>query len=174
MSIYFHFVPFFGLTAGIHLNIQMKHSLAMSAHHSLLPQFPHQRPIPRYSKVWLVDDDMVNNFISETMIMASFLASEYHQEKDAKNAIKILQQITEVNQVPDIIFIDIKFHDLEKFNFFFEFSLLPEFIRNKCKIVLLSNSYSKADRMMSLMNPSVLRYMIKPLDLYQFKEFVLE
>jgi hypothetical protein len=54
-----------------------------------------------------------------------------------------------------------------------EFNQLSDFIKNKCKIVVMSNLLEKDEKYRILLNPSVIGYINKPLDANQLKNFII-
>lgn len=135
---------------------------------------PHVRPIPRYNKVVLVDDNEMDLFITGTIIKATAIAHEIRQESNPGTMLDFLRNAERLDQVPDLIFLDLKMKEMSGFEFIQEFASLPDFIKNKCKIAVITGSESRNDRHKALMSPSVIRYIVKPVDVYQLKEFMID
>ncbi len=138
---------------------------------SLQALFPSLRALPRYDKVMLIDHNEVDVFIAQTLILDSKFASDVEVESNSRLVIERLESAN-YRQLPDIIFLDVSMMDDEHNNFMLKFSELPEMVREKCKFIIISGKYSKEERIMALMNPYVIGYLIKPLDSLQFREFI--
>src|SRR5689334_7914081 len=95
----------------------------------------------RYKSVLLIDDNeldiLVNNKIIENAGFAEGTAS-FNSAQDALNMFKS----TEVNALPDLIFLDIMMPVMDGFAFLDEFAKLSQEVKKKCKIIMLSTSDS--------------------------------
>lgn len=83
-----------------------------------------------------------------------------------------LQKVQRLTEVPELIFLDLNMPEMNGFEFIRRFSELPDFVRSKCKIVIVTSSTDTTDKHKALMHPSVVRFLQKPLDVYQLKDFV--
>jgi two-component SAPR family response regulator len=137
-----------------------------------IPFYSSSRFNPRFNKVVIVDDSDVDLFINETILSAAAISREISRESRPENLIKQLQNIDLLKDVPELIFLDLKMNSMSGLDFLAEFSQLSDFVRNKCKIVIVTSSTEKDDKQRALLNPSVVRYLIKPLDIHQLKEFI--
>ena len=133
---------------------------------------PELRPYPRFNKILLIDDNKTDLFINETIIKSLLLSKEIVQEPNAKNALALLRNVTKLTDAPDLIFLDLNMPGMDGFEFLAEFNQLSEFVKSKCKIVIVTSSASKEDKHRALMNKNVVRYIIKPLDAYHLREFI--
>ena len=133
---------------------------------------PELRPHPRFNKILLIDDNKTDLFINETILKSLLLSKEIVQELSAGNAIDFLNNVTKLSDVPDLIFLDLNMPGMDGFEFLTEFNQLPEFIKSKCKIVVVTSSANKDDKHQALMNKNVIRYIIKPLDAFQLRDFL--
>ena len=127
---------------------------------------------PRFERVWLIDDNDIDLFINETIINAVQLSREIKHNLNGQNVIRQLKNTERLSEVPELIFLDLKMKDFDGFSFLEEFNQLSDFIRSKCKIVVITSSEEKDDKYRALMNPSVIRYLNKPLDVYKLKDFM--
>ena len=133
---------------------------------------PELRPHPRYDKILLIDDNKTDLFINETILKSLILAKEITQELSAGNAIDFLKNVTKLSEVPDLIFLDLNMPGMDGFEFLAEFNQLPEFVKNKCKIIVVTSSESKEDKQQAMMNKNVIRFIIKPLDAFNLSDFI--
>lgn len=137
---------------------------------SLQALFPSLKALPRYEKVMLIDQNEVDLFIAHTLILDSMFATNVEVESNSQLAVERLKSAN-YRQLPDIIFLDIVVMNDEHYNFMLKFSELPEMVREKCKFIIMSEKYNKEERIMALMSPYVIGYLIKPLDSLHFREF---
>jgi CheY-like chemotaxis protein len=133
---------------------------------------PDARPIPQFKKVLLIDDSKTDLFINETILKSLFFSKEIEQETNPEKAIEFLQGVQKLSEVPDVIFLDLNMPGMDGFGFLAEFSRLPEFIKSKCKIIVVTASPNKEDKHKALMNKNVIRFISKPLDAYHLREFL--
>jgi len=133
---------------------------------------PELRPVPRFNKILLVDDNKTDLFINETILKSLLFAKEIRQELSAGNAIEFLKNVNKLSEVPDLIFLDLNMPAMDGFEFLTEFNQLPEFVKSRCKIVVVTSSESKDDKHQALMNKNVIRYIIKPLDAFHLRDFL--
>ncbi|REJ80445.1 MAG: hypothetical protein DWQ44_07100 [Bacteroidetes bacterium] len=89
--------------------------------------------------------------------------------------MKRLHDTELLSEVPELIFLNLDDSD-ESYsarNFMSDFSELSDFIRNKCKLILLSGSRNDDLKHEMLLQPSVVRFLDTPLDAYQLREFIV-
>ncbi len=133
---------------------------------------PDHRPIPRFRKAIVIDDNETDHRITETILKACYVAREVKLEPNPHQVIKNLHNIQRLSEVPELIFINLHMNSLKDLNFLEEFESMSDFVKNKCKIVVLTNLPDLGEKHRVLMNPCVVRYLIKPLDAFQLREFI--
>ena len=174
MSIYLHFVPFSGYVHGLFLMYQLTEThMTMKAkkHNPTVPMHVHQ-PLPRFHKAIVIDDNEMENQITETIMRACYVAKEIKLESNPHAAIHNLHNIQRLSEVPELIFVNLHMKSLEKLDFIAEFEGMSDFVKNKCKIIVISNRNDLEEKQRVLMNSSVVRYLVKPLDAFQLREFI--
>src|SRR5438105_1674037 len=107
---------------------------------------------PKFERVLLIDDNDIDLFINETIINSIKLSKEVKRELSADSAILTLKNADRLSDVPELIFLDLKMNGVDGFSFLEEFNKLSDFIRNKCKIVVITSSEDKDDKYRALMN----------------------
>jgi CheY-like chemotaxis protein len=119
----------------------------------------------------LVDDNETDNFISKRIIQYSSFAENVDIFSSGKDALNHLGKIKDsVELLPDLIFLDINMPVLDGFVFLYEFELLSEMIKDKCKVIILSSSDNRRDIERMMANEFVTRFVTKPLTLDTLKE----
>ena len=126
----------------------------------------------RLNKVVLVDDSNVDLFINESILKSISLTKEVNTSVEPEKYIDQLQNAERLSDIPELIFLDLDMEDDCGFTFLDRFAELSDFIRNKCKIVIFSSSTKKDIMVRALMHPSVIRYLVKPLDIAHLKDFI--
>ena len=102
---------------------------------------------PCFERVYLIDDSTIDNFVHLRMLTHTSFSDEvfvYTQTTLALNFLKEIASDKMKNSVPSVIFLDLNMPTMTGDDFVKEFSKLPKFIRNNCKIVILSNYLSSA------------------------------
>jgi CheY-like chemotaxis protein len=133
---------------------------------------PESRPTPRFNKVMLIDDSKTDLFINETILKCLLFSKETHTETDPEKAMEFLKSIDKLSDVPDMIFLDLNMPGMDGFAFLAEFNKLTEFVKSRCKIIVVTSSPDKEDKHKALMNKNVIRYIMKPLDVYHLRDFI--
>jgi len=117
----------------------------------------------RYSRVLLIDDNEIDNFINERMITSSSFSSEVTVKNSADAAIEYLRSLSDPGHYPEIIFLDLNMPGKDGFDFLLEYEQLPVDLKEKGKIVVLSSSISPEDINRASSNIHVYKYVNKPL-----------
>lgn len=119
----------------------------------------------KYKTALLIDDDEDSNFVNNWIIKQSF-AENIIVKQSAESALEFLKSKSKAPEdLPDVIFLDIRMPVTDGFGFLEKFDSLPESVRYKCKIVMLSSSFDKGDYDKALSNKYVYRYLNKPLSI---------
>ena len=119
----------------------------------------------RFPLVMLVDDNELDNFINKKLVEADSFADATTIHTSAQSALDYLKSNAADNaQIPDLIFLDIMMPEMDGFAFLDAFDRLPESVRNKSRIVMLSTSDSFKDLNRANQNKYVKRFLNKPLN----------
>lgn len=117
-----------------------------------------------YHKVMIVDDAKIDRFLAERVISKYSFAEEVVSVDSAMSALDYLNvHGSDHNSLPDVIFLDINMPEMSGFDFLAEYHKLPEDIKSRCIIVMLSSSLHPEDREMALQSPYVCQFMNKPI-----------
>jgi len=118
----------------------------------------------KFKRVLLIDDNDIDNFINERMITTSNFSEKVVVKNSAEGALDFLRSASsDVNALPEVIFLDLNMPVMDGFGFLEEFEKLDELVRNHCHVVVLSSSISAEDINRASTNPYVTRYVNKPL-----------
>lgn len=119
----------------------------------------------RYPLVMLVDDNELDNFINKKLVEADSFAAATTIHTSAQSALEYLKNnSSDGNQTPDLIFLDIMMPEMDGFGFLDAFDKLPDAVKSKSKIVMLSTSDSFKDLNRANQNKYVKRFLNKPLN----------
>ena len=113
--------------------------------------------------IMLIDDDEIDLFISGKVLELSEVGGEYLFFTSTHKALNYLRN-NPLEKLPHIIFLDINMPLLNGFGFLSHFMDLPDNIKNKCKIVVLTSSNNMKDVLIMENNPLVICYLNKPLN----------
>jgi CheY-like chemotaxis protein len=117
-----------------------------------------------YKSVMLVDDNDVDNYISQRMIELSNFSENVLVKNNGKSALEFLEQNQNSPELlPDIIFLDISMPIVDGYVFLYEFEKYSDVLKNKSKVVILTSSDNKQDIDRMNDNEFVFKYVTKPL-----------
>lgn len=114
--------------------------------------------------VMLVDDNETDNFISKRIIELTKFASGVEVCDSGKSALEYLQaHANQASKLPELILLDINMPVVDGFIFMYEFDMLPDPIKQKCKVAVLSSSDNQRDIDRMIGNEYVIKFIKKPL-----------
>jgi len=113
-------------------------------------------------KTVLIDDSDIDLFIQRRFLEVYDFSNELLLYKSADEALNWLKNASHT-QAPDIIFLDLNMPEVDGFSFLKNFKDLPDPIRSKSKIVVLTSSNSAKDRSQAFTFPNVIQFITKPL-----------
>jgi len=113
--------------------------------------------------VLLVDDNNIVNFISRKTMEDCDFAGHIAEYTSGQRALKYLERLAKnQEQIPDLIFLDIKMQLMDGFEFLDQFKKLPASVKEKSKIVMLTSSLLDNDRRRAFEHPQVIEFLNKP------------
>ena len=114
--------------------------------------------------IMLIDDSSTDNFINERIIQMSGFSKNIITKTNAKNALEhLVSKKDNGEEIPQLILLDLNMPVVNGFAFLEEFMKLPESIRKKTKIVILTSSEKIEDIDEIKKNPVIMDYILKPL-----------
>jgi two-component system, NarL family, nitrate/nitrite response regulator NarL len=113
-------------------------------------------------KTVLIDDSDIDLFIQRRFLEVYEFSSQLLLYKSASDALNWLRKLNG-ESAPDIIFLDLNMPEVDGFAFLRSFDDLPEKIRTKSRIVVLTSSNSLQDRKNAFENKNVIQFITKPL-----------
>ncbi|WP_353131866.1 response regulator [Pseudopedobacter sp.] len=100
----------------------------------------------KYKSVLLIDDNHIDNVINEKVISKAFFAEKVYIQQSCEDGIKLLKELSSnPEQLPEVIFVDIKMPVKTGFDFLVEFQQLPFLSKEDVKIIMLSSSLDPTD-----------------------------
>jgi len=118
-----------------------------------------------YHKVLVVDDNEIDRYIAARNIKAYHFADEIVAKESAMSAIEYLDSLKDTPEdLPQIIFLDIRMPEMDGFGFLQEYAKLSASIQKNCIILMLSTSLDPTDHERAKKNPFVKKFLNKPLD----------
>jgi CheY-like chemotaxis protein len=113
----------------------------------------------------VIDDNQIDLYIAEMVMATTQFAEKVICVSSAREALAYLKPLYEtVDELPSLIFLDINMPEMTGFDFLNEYQHLPENIRKKCIIMMLTTSLDENDRKQAEGNQFVKRFLNKPLD----------
>ena len=115
-------------------------------------------------RVFLIDDNDIVNFINRKTMESCSFSDNIIEYTSAKKALKFLDEASkDSDQIPDLIFLDIKMQLMSGFEFLEGFGKLPPEVTEKVKIIMLTSSLHDSDKELALKYKNVVDFLNKPI-----------
>ena len=112
----------------------------------------------------LVDDNDTDNFINRRILELNGFSGKIIIKKSATQALEYFQEnCYNLSIIPDLLFLDINMPVVDGLQFLYKYDELPENVKKKCYLVILSSSESLNDIKKFTEDENVKKYYIKPL-----------
>lgn len=118
-------------------------------------------PNTAFKRIMVVDDNPIDRYIAEKTIRKYHFSEEVLQMPSALEALKFISASA---TLPEIILLDINMPEMNGFEFLAEYGALPEAIRTKTTVFMLSTSLNEDDIRTAEQNPYVKKFLNKPLN----------
>ncbi len=131
-----------------------------------------QQRLPRYNKVIIIDDSEIDLEIEKIILKGIKLAKTIELKTKGQEVIQELSNIKRLDEVPELIFLDLNMTGMSGLEFLNEFSKMPEFVKQKCSIVIVTGTNDQKTIDLTYSNPNVIDYLVKPLDAENVRKFL--
>lgn len=119
---------------------------------------------PFFHKVMVVDDNETDRYIATRIIKKYAFAEEIILKESAYSALYHLKSLENTpEELPNLIFLDIRMPERDGFDFLEDYQNLPETIKKHCVIVMLSTSLNPSDHERAKDSGYVTQFLNKPL-----------
>lgn len=122
----------------------------------------------------LIDDSDIDLFIQRRFLEVCHFSDDLRAYKSAEEALNWLKGIAAA-EVPEIIFLDLNMPEFDGFAFLRHFKDLPDDVKQKARIIVLTSSNSSKDREQAFSFPNVIQFITKPLkqsDIEELKKLI--
>jgi len=126
-------------------------------------------------KLLIIDDNPLEHMIVETMLTNYKLFPHASHSLEGRNIIEFIEEnYSDVEKLPDVIFLDLNMPEFSGWDFMNTFAKLYPFLSKRIDIYIASSSINEDDIQRSQTYPFVKDYLCKPLlkekliDLYSF------
>ena len=110
----------------------------------------------------LVDDNEIDLFINQKVLELTHFATHITSYRSAREALDCLSS-SEVDDLPDLIFLDLNMPVIDGFMFLEELEQLPCAANLKSSVVILTSSENEDDILKSANHKRVIKFVCKPL-----------
>lgn len=124
----------------------------------------------KHNAVMLVDDREVDNILHADKIKKADFANVVYQSNSADSALDLLRNLALIstkkeNKLPAYIFVDLDMPVMDGIQFLEEFDKMDDFIKDSCRVVMLSATMNTDDIREARTNASLYKFLIKPLNI---------
>lgn len=120
----------------------------------------------------LIEDNLIDQLITTKLLKNTFGDFNFNVVSDGKEGMEWLYKFNYTNNDQLIIFLDIKMPQMDGFEFLLHYDELPDGLKKKTQIFMLSSTLDPDDLKRADENCYVKKLFSKPLSVSQFKEII--
>jgi len=126
---------------------------------------------PRFESVMIIDDNLIDLYISSRMITKNNFGKKVLQYSSAIEALKYLRENQEnIPGLPEVIFVDIYMPGMSGFEFMKKYDKLSTRLKNLCRVFIISSSIDEQDLTCANNDKNIVAMKEKPIT----KEFLID
>ena len=119
---------------------------------------------PKFHTVWVIDDQQVDLFLASKIFTNHAEVESIYLETNAPKALKKLKKITNKDNFPDLLLLDVEMRQMDGFAFMDELTKMALFHASGCRVCLISAFFSPISYTSKAMDYPYLKKLItKPL-----------
>lgn len=120
----------------------------------------------------LIEDNLIDQLITTKLLKNTFDSFQFNVVSDGKEGMDWLNKFNYTHNDRLIILLDIKMPKMDGFEFLIHYDMLPEDLKKKTQIFMLSSTLDPNDLKKANENCYVKKLFSKPLSVSQFKEIM--
>jgi CheY-like chemotaxis protein len=125
---------------------------------------------PSFRKILVIDDNPTDRYIAKRMAEKYHFAEEVILQESAREALNYIRSLENaLHLLPQLIFLDINMPGMNGYEFLEEYAKLSETIKSNCIILMITTSIHPDDFKRAENDPSIFRFLNKPLDKEKFR-----
>lgn len=129
----------------------------------------------KIQEVLIIDDDEINNYVCEKVVMQSATAAGAKSFKRAEEALNYIrkQALEDLNALPEVILLDINMPIMDGWEFMEKLkAMVPDILPKFPVVAILSSSVHEGDLVKANNHPHIQDYITKPLTIDAVKRVV--
>lgn len=120
-----------------------------------------------YNKVYIIDDDEISVFLTQTMLEVMAFAREYEGFMLAEQALdKLLMLLRngELDKLPNVVFLDLNMPLMSGWDLVDTLKPFESVLSDCCRIYILTSSVDEVEQAKARQYPLIAGFLQKPLD----------